>query len=136
MRAQERPAASKASRVSRMTASRLQDARVHGGLVAAAVAGVAGDAWTSTCGSRARPSATATAPAGVRWPVVQAHVELDQQRRPRAVAPERGRQPLGGGDAVDGDGQLDAVGGDARQPVALLGPERRVVDEERGAPAS
>ena len=104
---------------------------MHGRLVAAAVAGVAGDALDLDVrqpgealgdGDGARGRALAGA--------VQAHVELDQQRRPRAVAPERGRQPLGGGDAVDGDRQLDAVGGDARQPVALLGAERRVVHED------
>ena len=61
---------------------------------------------------------------------MQADVELDQQRGARAVPAERRRQPLGGGDAVDGDRQLHAVRRDAGEPVALLRAERRVVDED------
>ena len=109
----------------------LEDARVHRRLVAAAVAGVAGDALDLDVrqarqalghvdGARRRALAGA----------VQADVELDQQRGARAVPAERGGQPLGGRDAVDGHRQLDAVRRDARQPVALLRAERRVVDED------
>ena len=61
---------------------------------------------------------------------VQADVQLDQERCPRAVALQRSRQALGCLDAVDRHGQLHARGGDPGQPVALLGTERRVVHED------
>ena len=65
---------------------------------------------------------------------MQSDVHLHQQGRAGAVALERRREALGRRQAVHGDRQLDARGGDAREALPLVGAEGRVVHEDaRGA---
>ena len=86
---------------------------------------------TSTAGRSESRRASATAPAGHLDPgAQQADVELDEQRRARAPPLERRRQPLRRGRAVDRHREVDALGGEARQPLPLVLAERRVVDED------
>ena len=64
---------------------------------------------------------------------MQADVDLDEQlgAERRGAASARA-SPSAGGDAVDGDGQLDAGGGELGEPLPLRLAERRVVDEDPG----
>ena len=61
---------------------------------------------------------------------VQADVQLDEQRRAGAATLQRRREALGRQAAVDGDRQLHALGGDAREALPLVGAEGRVVHED------
>ena len=134
MRAQEMPAASKASRVSRMIASASRMRACTTPRRRGSGRGSRRCPATSTCGRRARPSASATAPAAGLPGAVQADVELDQQRgASRRARTERGGQALGGRDAVDGDRQLDAVRRDAA-PAGRTS-RRRTAGSARGCAA-
>ena len=131
MRSQRMPAAVKASRVSRSSASAVHQPGVDGGRVTPAVARIAGDAGHLDRGQRGEllrhpDGAGRRRLAGA----VEADVELDQQLRGGAVPRQRGGQVLGRGAGVDRDGEVDAVGGDPRQPLGLLRRVGRVVHQE------
>src|SRR5262245_51140407 len=64
---------------------------------------------------------------------MQADVELDQELGTSVPASERGSETLGGDEAVDRDGQLEAFRGEPCQTVPRIGTERRVVDEDSGS---
>ena len=86
---------------------------------------------TSTAGRRESACASASAPAAVGLPgAVQSDIHLDEQLCLRAAALQRRGEPLGRREAVDGDGQLEALGGESRETIPLVGAERRVVDED------
>ena len=62
---------------------------------------------------------------------MEADVELDEQRRLQSAPREDVREAFGRRDAVDRDRQVDARRGDVGETLPLVGPERRVVDEDR-----
>ena len=124
-----RPAATNASRASSSTAFAASE--VGADRVAVEVARVAADpdelerraAVESSC-------ASSTAPAALVWPVRCRPTSSSTSTFAfDAAARERGREPLGRGERVDGDGQLD-VARDLGEALPLRLPERRVVDED------
>src|SRR5439155_8180129 len=64
---------------------------------------------------------------------VQADVEVEQEPRARTAPSQGARQAFGGREAVHGDRQLQALGGEPGEPVPLVGPERWVVHEDPGS---
>ena len=66
---------------------------------------------------------------------METDVELDEHLSLQPAPAEDARESFCRRDAVEGDGQFDAGGGDVGQPLPLVGAERWVVDEDLRRPS-
>ena len=107
------------------------DARAHGRGIAAAVARIAADAGDldgREARERLRQRERAVGRGLTR--AVQADVQLDEQRRASAATLQRRSKPVRRQEAVDRNGQVHALGGDAGEALPLVGADGRVVHED------